>query len=236
MNIAVRLSDMKCVVCGGELPPASKYGNPRRVCSTRCHQWRAAHGDETPRWLIERHCQHCSAAIDDPDIRLKFCSVKCRQRASRRSAIGKAARTCRYCDQPYEVTNGKQRYCSTDCRIKYNSRFGSATNLRRQATKRGAILEGRFTLLDVVARDGWVCALCICLIHPEARDHRMRATIDHIVPVAAGGNHSFENVQLAHGACNAAKRDRTDVIIMSHPNTPERVIVRGRIGSSSQES
>lgn len=171
--------------------------------------------------------------IDSSDIRLRFCSETCRRLHVAGSRVGTTS-TCRYCDEPFEVTNGKQVYCSKECRIRYNHRFGSASNLRRQAKKRGALLEGRFTLLDVARRDGWVCALCLSLIDPDVKDRRLQATVDHAVPIAAGGAHSFANAQLAHWVCNSAKRDRADVITMSVPSSSERVIIRGRIGSAAE--
>jgi 5-methylcytosine-specific restriction endonuclease McrA len=33
-------------------------------------------------------------------------------------------------------------------------------------------------------------------------------SIDHIVPLAKGGNHTWNNVQLAHHYCNTLKRDK----------------------------
>lgn len=35
-----------------------------------------------------------------------------------------------------------------------------------------------------------------------------RFDIDHIVPIARGGMHSYENVQPAHGRCNQSKKNR----------------------------
>jgi len=38
--------------------------------------------------------------------------------------------------------------------------------------------------------------------------HPLAPTIDHVVPLAAGGLHEPANVQLAHFLCNARKSDR----------------------------
>jgi 5-methylcytosine-specific restriction endonuclease McrA len=35
--------------------------------------------------------------------------------------------------------------------------------------------------------------------------HNMGATIDHLVPVSAGGKDSLSNVRLAHRSCNCAR-------------------------------
>ena len=34
-------------------------------------------------------------------------------------------------------------------------------------------------------------------------------TVDHIVPLSKGGTHTWNNVQLAHMACNSGKCDKT---------------------------
>lgn len=62
---------------------------------------------------------------------------------------------------------------------------------------------------DVHARDGWTCRLCGGPIDPEvAWPDPMSASVDHIVPLAAGGAHTMANVQSAHLGCNSRKRDR----------------------------
>jgi 5-methylcytosine-specific restriction endonuclease McrA len=33
-------------------------------------------------------------------------------------------------------------------------------------------------------------------------------TVDHIIPLARGGSHTWDNVQLAHHLCNSLKGDR----------------------------
>lgn len=37
---------------------------------------------------------------------------------------------------------------------------------------------------------------------------RMSASLDHVIPLAAGGPHTPENLQLAHLRCNAKKGAR----------------------------
>ncbi|WP_372492118.1 HNH endonuclease [Kineosporia corallincola] len=58
-------------------------------------------------------------------------------------------------------------------------------------------------------------------------DRYEEATVDHIVPITAGGEHALANAQLAHWTCNAAKRNSTDVVAMSVPERGrKRVIAR----------
>lgn len=58
---------------------------------------------------------------------------------------------------------------------------------------------------------GWICHLC-----RDKIDRRLRmpnwnaATIDHIVPLAQGGTHTWDNVAPAHARCNFKKADGLD--------------------------
>lgn len=222
---------MGCMVCGVELPPRKGTGRRMQTCSNRCHTWKRAHPGVPPRWLSERRCLHCGEVITSDDVRLKYCTITCRRRFKTQSVVGKAGPlpTCRYCGEGFAPNNGMQVYCGKRCRIRWHQRFSQATTLRSEARKRGVIPEGRFSLLDVAERDGWVCALCFWFVDPEERSGRMRATVDHVVPLSKGGRHTWENVQLTHGCCNAAKRDSDDVVSMSLPFSPgKREMLRGR--------
>jgi 5-methylcytosine-specific restriction endonuclease McrA len=189
------------------------------VCSQRCHNWRERHGDARPSWLDARKCEYCGRPIDSPDIRLRFCDEQCRRRKGVGSAMG-LVRLCWYCDEAFTVKrHSRQIYCTPDCRARYNRQWGSATALRRQAERRGASRGERFTMLDLAMRDGWICGLCLGPIDWRIRgDHYLEPTVDHVMPITAGGEHSMANAQLGHWTCNAAKRNSTDVVMMSVPS------------------
>jgi len=59
---------------------------------------------------------------------------------------------------------------------------------------------------EIYERDNWICQLCLesvdmALGHP----HPMSRSIDHIIPLAGGGSHVADNLQLAHLGCNMSK-------------------------------
>lgn len=65
--------------------------------------------------------------------------------------------------------------------------------------------------LEVFERDGWVCGICGGPVDRSTRfPDPQSATIDHIVPVGLGGEHSMSNVRCAHLACNVRRGTRTD--------------------------
>lgn len=62
--------------------------------------------------------------------------------------------------------------------------------------------------LTVFERDNWTCHICGELIDPNAGGNDvMKASLDHVVPLNKGGEHSYDNCKASHLSCNAAKRD-----------------------------
>lgn len=51
----------------------------------------------------------------------------------------------------------------------------------------------------VFERDGGICGICREVVFEQDR------TIDHIIPISKGGEHSYANTQLAHRRCNEVK-------------------------------
>lgn len=64
--------------------------------------------------------------------------------------------------------------------------------------------------MEVFERNNWICQLCN---HPvsKIRDKRFIdiASLDHIIPLSKGGEHSYANTQLAHLSCNIRKGNRS---------------------------
>jgi len=68
----------------------------------------------------------------------------------------------------------------------------------------------RFDPQEVYERDGWSCQLCAQPVDRGIRwPDEMSASLDHIVPLVAGGLHMRGNTQLAHLLCNIRKGART---------------------------
>lgn len=68
----------------------------------------------------------------------------------------------------------------------------------KRARRRGARTE-KVSPDVVYKRDGYICGLCG---EPVAKSD---ASLDHIIPISRGGEHSYRNVQTAHRRCNSKK-------------------------------
>lgn len=143
--------------------------------------------------------------------------------------MGDDARLCESCKTPYLPRRRAQRFCSRPCKdVHHGARFratgGSARlspearerqrlywqakNRRRRAAKRGRLSEP-YTLAGIAARDRGRCGLCGGRVAmKQAVPHPKAPTIDHVLPVAEGGDDTRANVQLAHFRCNSAKGAR----------------------------
>jgi 5-methylcytosine-specific restriction endonuclease McrA len=72
--------------------------------------------------------------------------------------------------------------------------------LRRFRRDRQAI---RFSRLNIYTRDGFTCQYC------GGRQDSEDLTFDHVLPRAAGGRTTWDNIVTCCVACNAAKASRT---------------------------
>jgi hypothetical protein len=65
---------------------------------------------------------------------------------------------------------------------------------------------------ELIERDGMACHYCDCLLvdTPERSSPRWygKLTVDHVVPVSAGGSNKLSNLVLACQECNSRKRDK----------------------------
>lgn len=111
--------------------------------------------------------------------------------------------------------------CSEACKRKmrnakskeWKRRKGVRDSHRHRAIKYGCEYDPSVTLKALIARDGLRCAICGEMCDPNDRSWSafcgsMSPSIDHIVPMAKKGGHTWDNVQVAHIICNSEKGDR----------------------------
>lgn len=121
--------------------------------------------------------------------------------------------TCQQCDSSFTYPAGgrPRRYCSDECAANTPTAIATRkrSKRRRRARKRNAICE-RYDAHAIHERDQWTCKLCGKRVKRNAVvPHPLAPTIDHVVPLAQGGDDTPANVQCAHFQCNSLKGDRT---------------------------
>lgn len=74
---------------------------------------------------------------------------------------------------------------------------------RRRAIKYGSPFTEKIARRELIARDGSFCYLCgkVLLNH--------EVTLDHVIPLSRGGEHSYDNLKIACRPCNVKKHTRT---------------------------
>lgn len=125
-------------------------------------------------------------------------------------------RECKICGTLFYCLDTETiQTCSSDCSKEYKKQKNRAKTDKR--LNKNNIIDSDITLEKLYKRDNGICYLCgrIC----DWSDYLMRGNIkicggnypskDHVIPLARGGKHQWENVRLAHLSCNIAKSDTT---------------------------
>jgi hypothetical protein len=117
------------------------------------------------------------------------------------------------CGTPIQrpTDNRRRHTCSTTCRRTLTfgpgsgqeGRYSWAADAVQRAREAGAAVVDVFDRLTVFDRDGWACYLCGRATDPEASPFDPASpTVDHVVPLSKGGEHSLANARTACLHCN----------------------------------
>ena len=79
---------------------------------------------------------------------------------------------------------------------------------KRRALEESAYVEDVYRR-EIMERDNWTCHLCTKKIPKDVEyPHPKYGSLDHLVPVSLGGEHSKRNIAAAHLRCNIIKGNR----------------------------
>lgn len=145
---------------------------------------------------------------------------------------GKAFTQCLPCRRGDEIQHGTCTTYVRGCRCRPCTTAASANavhnrrrrlaeaglpddNCHRTRARRGG---GKYEPVKpkaVFERDGWICGICSKPVDKNVKfPDRRSASLDHIVPLVKGGDHSYENVQCAHLNCNQSKAARYEPSVL----------------------
>jgi hypothetical protein len=132
-----------------------------------------------------------------------FCCLKCDEAWRRRLHAKRSLYSCRRCGRGHFL--GPRRNCDS-CKAAVRRARRTADKRRRRALRAGVTSEA-YTLSEVAVRDRFRCGICHGRVAMKrAAPHPKSPSIDHVLPLSAGGDDTRANVRLAHFSCNVRKR------------------------------
>jgi 5-methylcytosine-specific restriction endonuclease McrA len=156
-------------------------------------------------------CLTCMKPI--PLARQMFCSNDCRTFNAKLFKLPKTA-IPQKCAECHNTGYFRQRYCSPKCRLKAQRKTENyklnqrAASRRRRARKRN--VHNETVYLEIIAqRDKYKCHICRKRVDMNLDVQDMYSpTMDHLIPISLGGDHTYANIRLAHRICNSRKGNR----------------------------
>lgn len=209
-----------CKHCGITYQAKKKASN--QYCSHHCHNMaRMKTRGISLVWV--KVCPLCGKHTQG-----NYCSDDCRKEIARIKARERDASLhkpkqikCKCCGIIFTTVYGSKRrmFCGDDCLKKYNTKnskqkWGTSFSSRARKKLRdvyGQAWQAYYEPINrnkVFERDMWTCQACGCKVESTKDYVEHQATVDHIVPLASGGPHWYDNVQTLCIMCNSIKSDR----------------------------
>lgn len=123
---------------------------------------------------------------------------------------------CEYCGRIFYAKDYNW-YCSDICKATMKKEKQKAhKRLREAKAKKNGKIEWNISLEKLIQRDEGICKICGRQVDTEDYYYTEEGyfiagdnypSIDHIIPLAKGGTHTWNNIQLAHRHCNSIKCD-----------------------------
>lgn len=191
-----------CKVCGKPVCKGKSF------CSDECKH---AH------WT-DKECVVCGKVFKGPKEQ-KTCSNECKpkrsaqwgkqykatlERREKWAEEKQKLRRCPSCEKLFLPEQPWQTYCTIICQTRESNRRKEIK--RRHRLRENGEIDYTITLPRLIKRDKGKCQICGLKVDVEADTNSNEyPSIDHIMAVANGGVHSWDNVQLAHRGCNTSK-------------------------------
>ena len=207
----------ECKQCGIQFVPNH---NTTKYCSDDCRKVQSAARNRA--WRATDKGKECERAYRKAGKREAY--MKAYVQTDKYKALVKGA--YRVSRAKYEKTEAgiaskklyQQRYRAKDGykerAVAYQAGYGStptgiAARHRHTERRKAEFLAAYIEDVDrsvVMKRDKWMCGICgnpvdIDVAWPDL----LSPSMDHIIPLSKGGDHSYKNVQCAHLGCNMSK-------------------------------
>lgn len=199
----------QCDYCNEEFETTSKINS---FC-TKEHRNKYKEKEKNKNRTIKLYvynCENCSKRGLSKRKR-NYCSEQCYEnhRNKKKRNIESKLKRCAYCNKWHRK---KRKFCSKKCRNKYGKVSGwQKHNKRMIAARKNGQFDADIDIYKLIERDGGQCYLCgdVVLFELHYNDAKY-PTIEHVIPIAKGGTHSWDNVKVACRDCNSRKSTMTD--------------------------
>lgn len=198
-NISI---ERKCEYCSKPLNKVQK-----RFCSQDCF-----HLDSRTVKGRQRECANCGKLFETGSNPGSCCSSMCSRSLAaktRNKERETVVRICVCCGESFLAKIYLGSVVSKRCERCAPALYRDKSRVRRLITQKQA--KEQIVDADIYERDGWVCRICGELVNAGVSwPDPLSPSLDHIVPISLGGEHSLANVQLAHLGCNSRKGNKVD--------------------------
>ena len=189
-------------------------------CKTECPE---CHRREVERREVERETERKTASMRRALVRAFRGVLRVKEREEREREFLDTVYVCKECGKRFTMRelhesnpwnfSDNPTFCSLSCSHRYHGRISKH---RRREKKRAGDCD--LSLRELDERDNHTCYLCGG--QTDWNDYRvdgsgnfvagdMYPSMDHVIPLVAGGTHTHGNLRIAHRLCNALKGDRS---------------------------
>lgn len=190
---------IKCLICG------SVYEVSANIVRSKCKNI---------------HCEKCreqDKALKQKELeteRKKNKEKQDRLRQLNKYLANSKQLTFNVCSHCGKLFVGANKYCSKRCAERNHEQRKS--RLRIDRAKENGKVDYGITLDKLITRDKNICYICNKECNESDYTYQGKnfiagnyyPSIDHVIPIAKGGTHTWGNVKLAHRICNSIKSDR----------------------------
>lgn len=125
---------------------------------------------------------------------------------NRTSLLSTRVKYCASCGKPFGCgKSSRVKLCSKECMAETKKNTDHGKHIKR-ARKRGVEYTAGITAKSVAIRDCMICQICGVRVEQHTGGHQLKGwTVGHILAIAKGGAHTWDNVQCECSACNTSK-------------------------------
>lgn len=216
-----------CAVCGEQFKVAGR-GRRKKTCSDDCHLKRLRAKDRTRQatftWQTVRTCIWCFKDFMPGTHCDLLCSKQCKQgrmnQQKRFTCMDRCELPLCKCGRPAtppkekrhrQKSLGRSKTCDR-CRAQKLREADLGRGQHKSSFRRSVVKNGeKIRTNDLVARDGFDCQICNIVIDwAKRRERKWWPSLDHVIPISKGGQHTLDNTRMVHLGCNMKKGARLE--------------------------